>query len=213
VVGFPNNGLYASPSEGPVHVKGGTYANNGISNIRVKGPSSVRNTTVRCTTAPDHFQNMRGIWLRDGSCLVDECTVEIHNVTYSGGTFVVGAHGEIRNSSILVDADDVPGVNIYHNDDVSRSTAQEQGIHCQNVRIEGASAENAAVTITDRDSCSFVNCSVSQTGENRDGFFLIRSVDSRIQDTLISVSGTPIRLEESDIETINVDTTPESTET
>lgn len=39
---FPDNGVYASQAEGPVHVVGGRYENNDVSNVRVGGDGVVR---------------------------------------------------------------------------------------------------------------------------------------------------------------------------
>jgi len=76
VEGFQGNGLYASPSNGPVEVVGGLYANNGIASVRVSSPATVRDVTVRCDEAPAEFRNMRGIRLRHGEdVLVENCTV------------------------------------------------------------------------------------------------------------------------------------------
>ncbi len=90
-------GLYASPHSGPLLVRGGTYANNGIDQIRIGGGTSgarVENATARVDNPRNAAAkpNMRGIWLEEGTnAVVDNCTVEITDLTgtYSSGGIVV----------------------------------------------------------------------------------------------------------------------------
>lgn len=64
--GFPDNGLYAAGSSGPVLVEGGLYENSNGSSIRIGGTgSSVSGATIRITETPPHFQNQWALRLED----------------------------------------------------------------------------------------------------------------------------------------------------
>lgn len=207
ISGFPNNGLYASPSNGHVTVEGGRYANNGIANVRVSGPSTVDGVTVTCDRAPDGFLNMRGIWLRGGRCTVDGCRIEMETLTYSDGAIVGVWRGEVRDTDIRVDADDVHAISIKPGDETGRSESDgARGIDCRDVTIEGTAAKASAVLVADYESCTFDRVTVRQSGADRDGLYLIRSNGSVIRDSVIEVTGEPIRAEDSDVERIGVQT-------
>ncbi|MFC7138984.1 right-handed parallel beta-helix repeat-containing protein [Halosimplex aquaticum] len=208
IAGFPNNGLYASPSNGPVTVDGGQFTNNGIANVRVSGPSTVDGVTVTCDRAPEGFLNMRGIWLRGGRCTVENCEIELRTLTYSDGAVVGVWHGDLRNTDIRVDADEVPAISVKPGDDAGRSHSKvDQGITCTDVTIDGSAAKASTVLVTDYESCSFENISIHQSGANRDGLYLIRSDGAVVRDSVIGVTGQPIRAEDSSVERINVETT------
>ncbi|MHB9286199.1 hypothetical protein ACKVMT_04065 [Halobacteriales archaeon Cl-PHB] len=76
---FPNNGIYASAPQksggGEVHVVGGLYRNNNISNVRVgSSGSSIRDVvSIQDGKAPRYesgARNQRGLWIRtDGNDL------------------------------------------------------------------------------------------------------------------------------------------------
>jgi hypothetical protein len=213
IAGFPNNGLYASASEGPVTVEGGTYRNNGIANVRVSGPAAIRGATVECTRAPEGFPNMRGIWLRGGRCSVDGCDVRMSEVTYSDGAVVGTWQGDVRNCMLRIDADEVSGITVNPARVSPPPPQGGPGASCTNVDVIGTAAGGTAVTVTDHDSCVFDGLSVQQTGTDRNGVHMIRSDDSSIIDTTIDVTGTALRFENSAVETINVDGGPPKTGT
>jgi len=207
ITGFPNNGLYISPSQGPVSVVGGRYANNGIASVRVSGPCTVKDVTVECDRAPDDFLNMRGIWVRGGDCSIEGCDVQMKDLTYSDGAVVGSWRGTFDDTRIRVDTDDVPALSIKPDDETKPSDADtELGIDCTDIDIEGTAANDTAVFVTDYESCSFERVTVQQEGDNRDGFYLIRSDGSVIRDSVIDVTGKPIRLENTTIERNNVRT-------
>lgn len=208
VEGFADNGLYASPSRGPIEVLRGTYANNGIANVRVSGPGRVRNVTVRCTRAPQGFPaNMRGIWARGGRCTVENCDVRLHRVTGSAGAIVTESGGLIRDSRIRIDADDVPGIHVY-----PATGSTPEPIRCTEIDVVGSASNGSAVLVRDRDDCTFDGFTVTQTGADRDGFHLIRSRESIIRDTSIAVTGDPLVFEESEVATEDVTVTDPDTE-
>jgi len=212
IAGFPGNGLYASPSIGRVDVIGGKYENSGIANVRVSGPSTVRNVHVRCDRSPAAFQNMRGIRLRHGdSPRVENCNVEMVDVTYSGGALVLEPLVEsavLRNNRIVTRADGVPAINAKTGQEVSGNSSFE----CSDTTITGSASDGDAIRIVDRDGCTLSNVNVEQSGKNRNGLHLIRSTDTVLRNTEIDVTGKPFVLEDSRLQdaTISASTPPQS---
>jgi len=204
IEGFPNNGLYASPSEGPVTVRGGTFRNNGIANVRVSGPSTVSDATVECTRAPQGFENMRGIWLRGGQCDVENCRVNMTDVTFSDGGIVGALSGEIRDCWVHVDASEVTAISIKP--PRGRGTDGEHGATCKRVDVTGSASGETTVLVSDRDACVFEDLSIRQTGADRQGVHFIRSDGSAVRNATIEVTGAPLRFEESAVETVDVET-------
>jgi len=203
VEGFPGNGLYASPSNGPIEVVGGVYANNGIASVRVSSPAVVRDLTVRCDEAPAGFRNMRGIRLRNGeSALVENCTVEMSEVTYSDGAVVVEPMMEsatIRNVDVRLSADEVPAINARSpSADVPRAA-----IECEDVTVRGDAARGSTVRVVDRDDCLLERLDIEQSGSGRDGIHLVRSSESLLRDCEIDVTGEPVVLEQSQIRRVD----------
>lgn len=210
IAGFPDNGLYASPALGPVHVVGGTYHNNAVANVRVSGNSVVRGVHVRCDSSPKGFTNMRGIRIRHGGgALVEDCVVELLDVNGSDGAITVESMVEsatIRNVVLRVDADDVDGLRIKSPVRAARA-ADAPRITCSNVRITGSAARRAAVRVADRDDCTFEKFCVSQTGTGRNGIHLINA-NASVRHATIDVPGTPLLLEGGSVQTEDVVTNP-----
>ncbi|WP_332897115.1 hypothetical protein [Haladaptatus sp. CMSO5] len=206
VSGFPNNGLYASSSVGPVYVFGGSYQNNGIANVRVSSPAEVRGVHVRCDASPPGFQNMRGIRLRNGdSILVDDCTVEMLDVTYSEGGIVIEsdmASALIRNTTIITSADRVPAIHAKTLGDVVGSV--DGAIRCESVTISGDASEDAAIRIVDRDNSVLEDVHITQSGSNRNGIHLLRANNTLLRNVDITVTSVPVVLEQSGFVSENV---------
>ncbi|MFC6990559.1 hypothetical protein ACFQH3_01390 [Haladaptatus sp. GCM10025707] len=204
IIGFPNNGLYASSSVGPINVIGGFYQNNGIANVRVSSPAVVRGVYILCDASPPGFQNMRGIRLRNGaSVLVEDCTIEIFDVTYSEGAIVIESLMEsatIRNTQIITSADGVPGIHAKTLD----SNNSDGSIHCESVRIRGDARGDAAIRIVDRDNCVFEDVSIVQSGANRDGFHLLRANNTLLRNVEIAVTKIPVVVDQSEFVSENV---------
>lgn len=205
IVGFPDNGLYASSAAGPVNVIGGYYANNGISNVRVGGKGLVRGVHVRCDDGSSPFQNMRGIRLdHGGAAVVENCTIEMLAVSYSDAAISLSqqmAAATIRNSRIRVDTDRVPALWAKT---PTPGLADDASLTCENLDIVGSAGDGPTLVVDDRDSSVFDGLRIHQTGANRDGILIKRSGDNVIRDTRIDVTGKPIRLENATAETINL---------
>ncbi len=217
-------GLYASPHSGPLLVRGGTYANNGIDQIRVGGGTSgsrVENATVRVDNPrnPESKPNMRGIWMEEGARAdIDDCTVEITDLTgtYSDGGIVVGKQfgtARITNTTIQTNYS-VPAIDIRtpttEYDPTTMPSMQglpsNHAVNCENVSIYGTAPDGTAVLLTGRDGCRFRNLSVQHHFGNRDGITIANGRRTKIRDAHLRVSGTPIVAPGSMPTTTNVET-------
>lgn len=205
---FPDNGLYASRANGPVHVVDGLYENNNVANVRVTTGAIVRGVTVRSTEAKEGFNNVRGIRLRDGrDILIEDCTIEYTNVTRSDGA--ISMHdwlesGTVRDTRIRIDTDDVPAIQ-------AKSPAEDydsdaSGIRLENVEITGSAANRSAIEINERRGTEFLGLDIHQTGESRNGIRLLRSSENLLRDCSIRVTGNPIVVDDSTLSRENVQT-------
>jgi hypothetical protein len=208
VGGFPNNGLYASPSRGRIDVRGGEYFNNDIANVRVSGPSLVDGVTVWADLADEANRNVRGIRLKAGRDItVEGCEVDVRNVPYSDGAISLAAPLEsavIRETTINVDADAVPAVRIKPPSD----GVAERVVHCDGVSITGTAANGSAVRIVERNRALFTNTEIRQSGSNRNGLHLIDSDRVVFRGGRISVTGEPVVTENSSFKPRNVTIRP-----
>ncbi|WP_331235589.1 hypothetical protein [Natronorarus salvus] len=107
--GFPDNGLYAATRSGTVHVRGGTFRNNNVANVRLMGQgSSVEGASITVDRSPPGFDAQRAIRLNRGRNL------EVRDVDVSVSTFV---HDVIRvmpgtDSATIDDVSmNIPGAN------------------------------------------------------------------------------------------------------
>lgn len=208
IAGYPDNGIYASQANGPVHVIGGRFENNNISNVRVTSGAVVRGVTVRSNVALEGFNNVRGIRLRSGrDILVEDCDVEFTEVTRSDGAIVMHddlQNATIRNTRVKVDTDGVPAI-------LAKSPAHPHpedahGLRFQNVDVSGSAADESTIQIVGRADARFSNVCINQSGARRIGVRLIGSQDNLIRDSSIHVSGDPLVLLDSTIERENLRT-------
>lgn len=201
VAGWPDNGLYASPARGPVHVLGGHYENNGIAGVRVSGDSRVRNVTVRCDSTRSGLENMRGIRLRAGrDIVVENVRVEMQAVTESDGAIVMAEwfeDGVVKNSVIRTDADRVPALLAKRPTPKVANTLSQSGsrnINVGNVRVTGRAAQEAAINISNRDNCVLQDICITQRGPRRNGIRVSDSTGNILQNTAVDVTGDPLVL-------------------
>ena len=203
IEGFPDNGLYADPPEGTVTVDGGYFANNGISNVRIRGGSIVRDAHIRCDDGPRNFPNMRGIRATDYEAreesepaVVEGCRVELLDVTHSDGAIVLGtglAALEIRDTHVRVDTDGVYGVLVTTPDEIVAEGESRPRLTCADLTVTGRAEGASAIRIADRDGCEIRDLLVYQSGADRDGIQFHRSNDNTVTDSVIEVRGEPIR--------------------
>lgn len=208
VANFPDNGLYASQANGPVHVIGGLYENNNVANVRVTSDAVVRGVTSRSTEAKEEFYNVRGIRLRSGkNILVEDCTIEYREVNGSDGALTLHNWLEsatVRNTQIEIDTDDVPAI-------LAKSPAESfdpesSQLRFENVEIFGKAANRAAVEIDERSGAEFSGLCIHQTGGSRNGIRLFRSTENLLRDSSIHVTGEPLVVQDSTISSENVET-------
>lgn len=204
IVGFPDNGLYAEPPAGTMTVVGGYYANNDVSNVRIS-KGVIKGVHVRCDTAIDGWENMRGIRLRQGSgTVIEDCLVEFSDVTSSDGAIVLASPmgaATIRNTRIHIDTDGIAAIIAKppeSDDDTDRS------LSCENVCILGSASGTAAIRVEDRPNSVFEKVNIYQTGPDRDGIYLADADDSLVSDTSVSVTGRPFRFVNSEVRKRNV---------
>lgn len=209
VVGFSDNGLYASAPGldsgrgGIVNVTGGRFGNNNIANVRLgsdgstaRGVASVSDR-VPATDSAGPKVNVRGIRLRNGrDQLVTGCEVTLaRNSGFSYGGIVfhpANAATTVKNTSVVVDRDATAALRAF-----PRETDGSGRLTFENVTVSGAAAHGEAALI-----------------DGRDGIHLRDSVDCRIENSRIDVSATPIVLQDATATIRNTTlVTPEGTRT
>lgn len=193
IAGFSDNGLYADTPRGAVRVNGGYFANCDVSSLRVGSDSEVNGAHIRCDRAPEGFQNMRGLRLRAGSdVLVENCTIEMRDVTYSDGALVL-AHwldsATIRNTHVQIATDDIPAIRIR---DPNGGVPEGSSILLENITVDGPASGGVTVEVDERSDCRLDNLWLYQSGDDRDGFFFDAS-DVTLENTYINVTGQPIQ--------------------
>ena len=193
IEGYHDNGLYADPDHGSVEVIGGYFANSNISNVRVGADSVVRDVHVRCDSAPASYSNMRGIRLTHGQdVLVDNCTIEMAEVTGSDGGIALGkslSSATVRNTEIRIDADGINAIKVKHAVDPARA---DRPISFEDVTITGTAANDAAIQINERTACTVDGCTIEQAGANRDGLRFENGAQAVVRNTRVDVTGRPL---------------------
>jgi len=213
VENFPNNGLYASSpgredalagANGPVQVEGGRYRNNNVANVRLGSNGSyVKNAEIVIDEVPPPINgeiNARGIRFRArGGHLVEDCDVRIDHpdVSSLGGIVVHRAsrNVRVRNTSISIESQSVPAINVLEPDNGSSSSSFE------NVEISGAASDGDAVRIIERDGTTFQGCTIEQPGENRNGLRFERSDQCHVQGCSVSATAEPLVAIDSSVST------------
>jgi protein-disulfide isomerase len=198
IEGFGNNGLYASHSDGPVHVEGGVYKNNDIAQIRLGSPgSSVQGATVAVDELNPNHDNSRGIRIADGPGPVEVSACEIIMESGQGGGGVVNAYSggslTLRNSRIYVGED-------YTTVGSERTAAavlvdEPTGVDdpgsttIRNVSITGGGSRLEAATFR-RDDVTVESVCIHQTGTDRNGLvFTEQSQNNVVENVTINVPG------------------------
>lgn len=206
VAGFTDNGLYADPPTGSIRVLGGSYVNNGVAGVRLEateGDAVARDVYVRCDDADAGGKNMRGIRLRGGnSVLVENCVVELVEVSSSDGAVTFASElrsATVRDCALHVDADGVNAIRIKSGE----GAGTEGPFRCENVTVTGSAAGGATVSAANREDCTFRGLSIYQSGEERDGI-VADNVGGELRDVYVSVTGDPVRFENSRISRTNV---------
>ncbi len=225
VSGFTDNGLYGSPpglptgAGGTVRVERGVYRNNNIANIRLGTEGSVADGVESVSDAPPPVSggspaNARGIRLRNGQRqLIENCRIQLTSTSRfaHAGITVHETNGgaTVRNTEVEVDRDDTPAVRLFPDQNTHAAIPEFDG-----VTVTGSAAGGQAIFIDDRDETVFRNCTLRQSGANRNGIFLRDSADCRLVNCHIEVTNRPLVLQNSTLLIQNSTLiNPQSTET
>ncbi|WP_440992018.1 hypothetical protein [Haloarchaeobius baliensis] len=197
IEGFGNNGLYASLSNGPVHVDGGIYRNNDIAQVRLGSPgSTVSNAIIAVDDPRPTDKNMRGIRISDGPgpVYIDNCDIHMERGpggggvvnAYSGGSFV------LQNSRIFVG----PEYYVIGSDGTATSFAiyvdEPTGIDdpgsrtIERVAITGGGTYRGAAIFM-RDHNTIEDVCIHQSGRERNGLVFDDSADNAVVNANIDV--------------------------
>jgi|GEM_PF-1118685 len=203
IEGWADNGLYASDATGEVHVQGGYYANNNISQVRLSSPGSVvEGAHVRVNASRGAGSNMRGIRVSGGPGPVDivDCDVVMEHgqgsggivVAYSGGTTnvidsriyagpdytTVGSKGDRSSFGILADTPS----------DVDPNA----GVYVAGTAITGGGNRGSAILTRRGDTVVRGSC-LDQTGDGRDGVVYQNATDGNaVTDSTVDVAGVAV---------------------
>jgi hypothetical protein len=211
LLGFSDNGLYASApglpggENGVVHVEGGTFNNSNVSNVRLGSTgSTARDVSITVDSSPSvEPVNVRGIRLRRQSDQV----IENCDITYgedAGDTFgAIVFHPDnggavVRDTTITVDRDNVPAIYAPYN-----SSSFDSPPVFENVTIDGIAAGGYAAQFIGREGVTFRNCRIEQPGTDRHGIRIANNPGGRIVDCHIEVDGLPILIDDTTAEIRN----------
>lgn len=214
IAGFPNNGLYASSPgidrpgfrgrDGPVHVRGGVYRNNNVAGVRLGSTGSTARGVriVIDRTPPDvaGTHNARGLRLRGRhGQVIEDCEIVLGpDAGFGFGGLVVhpdAGRATVRNTAIRVDADGRHAVNVLPVGDVDGPV----GTTLDGVSITGSAAGGTAVLVRGRRGWTLQDCAVHQDGTDRDGLVFEDCRNCAVVDTIVDVTGTPLRRTNSDV--------------
>ncbi|MDG5776941.1 right-handed parallel beta-helix repeat-containing protein [Haloarculaceae archaeon H-GB2-1] len=191
---FPDNGLYAAGSTGPVVVEGGTFRNSNAANVRIGGDGSVvRDATIVVDQIRPQDEAHRGVRIENTSDLrVENVTVRntaplptspaVYVMNSTSNVVLQDLDVEISGSSVDYGVDIAPeaGETTVHESTIAMSTPGGNGI-----RIQGGDDPGSVlveeVTITgdvgeestrsgiwcDRDNCRFGVVTVDVTSDER----------------------------------------------
>ncbi len=205
---FSDNGIYASAPGGPngsdgvVHVIGGTFRNNNISNVRLgsTGATAENVTVIVDDQTPGWGQlNSRGIRLRNREeQIIRDCDITFgpEAADSFGGIVFHQANGGARiiDTSIQVDRDNIPAIKAF-----APEHEPETAPVFENVTVTGDSGAGAVAEIAGRNGTTFQSCSIEQNGSNRQGFFFEDCQNCHFEDCHIEVGERPIHLNSSSV--------------
>lgn len=200
---FGNNGLYASTGGGDVHVEGGVYKNNDISQVRLGSPnSSVRGATIAVDDPHPEHDNARGIRISDGPgpVTIEGCSIIMERGQGGGG--VVGAYSggsfDVRNSRIYVGPEyttvgsDGTATSVAILADEPTGVADPGSRTIENVAITGGGTGYSAGLFR-RGNNTIEDVCIHQSGSYRDGLvFADGTINNDVASVTIDVPGTHV---------------------
>ena len=211
IEGFWNNGLYASSATGQVHVEGGLYKNNNVSNIRIGSDgTTVRGATVVVDEDPSsrlfkNCNNMRGIRVshgpaEGGTCYIEDCDVSMTAGRGVGGIVAAPTAGsfEVRDTRIHVD-DNYQVYDTGHSsfaisvDNTDEYDDPTWGGHLghrlfENVSITGDASYFMAARFQ-RGNNTLRNVCIQQTAGERDGLSFQYGDGNLVENCTVNVAG------------------------
>ena len=205
VEGFTDNGLYASApgladgADGIVHVDGGTYRNNNVANVRLGSAGSVARGVTSISDSPppsdgEVTANARGFRLRSGhGQLIDGCEVQItggSRFTHGGIVFhETNGGARVQDTRVEIDRDETPAIRLFPRDNDNPGSPVFEDID-----ITGTAAYGQSVLVDNRDETVFRNCTIKQSGKQRNAILFRDSADCRLVDSTIDVTNHPLIL-------------------
>ncbi|EMA40156.1 hypothetical protein C447_05017 [Halococcus hamelinensis 100A6] len=211
VEGFSGNGVYGSRTSGEVHVEGGLYKNNDLSQVRigsngsyVDGVTAVVDVSESRSDNAGEMLNGSGIRIesdRGGSgAAIRNCDVSIGSEAnadtgikvfpnYSGDFTIENTRVEMNSEGYGIRAS---------NPDGGSGSGTLKG-----VSVTGDATSLVGILIQGRDGTTIEDCCVETEG-SRKGIFLENCSDSRVANTTISAGGKGLQLSGSDVEQSNI---------
>ncbi|WP_192927990.1 right-handed parallel beta-helix repeat-containing protein [Halococcus salsus] len=211
VEGFSGNGVYASRTPGEVHVEGGLYKNNDLSQVRigsngsyVDGVTAVTDVSESRSDNAGEMLNGSGIRIesdRGGSgAAIRNCDVSIGSEANADTGIKVfpnySGDFTIENTRVEIDCEGY-GIRASSPDGGSGSGT------LKGVSVTGDATSLVGILIEGRDGTTIEDCCV-QTEGGRKGIFLNNCSGSRIANTTISAGGKGLQLSGSDVEQSNI---------
>ncbi|WP_135822881.1 twin-arginine translocation signal domain-containing protein [Halostella litorea] len=206
---FPNNGIYASRTNGVVSVEGGVFRNNDISQVRLGSEgSTLTGATIEVDVgdvggpnAPGDYLNPRGVRIESGQMdtagvAVRDTHVAVRDAPGSPGIAVGNNGGEftVESSTVIVDSDGSTAIlaKAPTGGKQYQPPPAPHGGRIENVQIGGSAATGYAVWIVERPETVVSNVRIDQRGENRDGLYVSRSPNCTLRNCTLLASRYPI---------------------
>ncbi len=205
---FSDNGIYASAPGGPngndgiVHVIGGTFRNNNISNVRLgsTGATADSVTVIVDDETPGWGQlNSRGIRLRNKENQeIRNCEIRFgpEAADSFGGIVFHQANGGARivDTVIEINRDNIPAFRAF-----APEHEPDSAPTFENVTVTGQASAGPVAEIAGRNGTTFQNCTIEQSSGNRRGFVIENSPNCRFEDCYIEVADRPVQLNSSSV--------------
>lgn len=203
---FPNNGVYASRTPGKVHVEGGVFRNNDISQVRLGSEGShLTNATVEVDADavrnrnPDAtYLKPRGVRVESGNVVTAGVTVRNSEISVKSGNasgIVIGKSGgrfRVVDTLIRIDARSVAGILAKPPTGGTYPPPPEpHGGVVRNVKITGSATAGTAIKLYNRPNTTIAETAVRQPGELQDGYW-IQSTGCRIEGGSIVTGRYPV---------------------
>ncbi|MFB6164381.1 MAG: hypothetical protein ABEJ31_04405, partial [Haloarculaceae archaeon] len=208
---FPNNGIYASRTNGVVQVEGGVYRNNDVSQVRLGTEGSyvdgttmaIDTTAVRPPNRPRDYMYPRGVRIESGS--FDTAGVVVRDVdvtvTHGPGPAIAAGHNggrfAIRDSHVRYDGEGGAAIIGKPPTGGGNHGPPPRPYHgrIENVTVTGTAAGTDAVRLVGRPASTVEHCRLSLSGTGTNGVRLERSPGSTVRDTGIRVERFPLVVE------------------